>query len=101
MLRSFAKSALLWAGVHFLVVLAAGGLIFVASRIPPRAVNLDPVIFVLVEVEDILLAPRKLLLRTWPGEATPRGLGTAASVVNSLAWGVAGAGLLRWARPGG
>jgi len=95
MKHPFAKSALLFALLHFLVLLALSGLIFLMNHIPPKAVNLDSLILFLVSVEWLLEGPRKFLLWLWPGESTPRGLGLGLTVVNSLVWGVTLAAL-RW-----
>ena len=88
------RSLLLWALLHFMIVLTLGGLIFFSSHVPPKAVNLDGLIRALVWIENILLAPRKALLWLWPGESTPPGLGFLLTLVNSLAWGA----VLAWTR---
>lgn len=93
--RPFFKSTLLFALLHFAVLLCVSGLIFVASHIPPKAVNLDSIILFLAGVEWVLEAPRKFLLWVWPGESTQRWLGFFVSVVNSLVWGCALA-CLKW-----
>jgi len=64
-----------------------------ASHIPPKAVNLDGVIDILVHVEDILVLPRSFILKIWPWEYTPRGLGFCLTIFNSAVWGAALAGL--------
>ena len=95
MKRPFVKSSLLFALLHFLILLGVSGLIFFASHLPPKAINLDGLILFLAGVEQVVEAPRKFLLWLWPGEATPRGLGLALTVINSLVWGVALAALKR------
>ena len=70
------------------MLLAVSGLIFLASHFPPSAANLDSVIVGLVNIESILEGPRKFFLHLWPWESTPRGVGIAASVFNSLVCGV-------------
>ena len=86
--RRFLKRVLWFAALHYIVVLALAGIIFLAIHLPPKAIHLDPVIEGLVAIENILLAPRKALLWLWPWEATPTGLGLVASLLNSLSWGV-------------
>ena len=69
------------------VLLGLGGLIFLVSHIPPKAVNLDAVISALVFLENVLVAPRKLLLWLWPWETIPSGLIWVLTAINSLVWG--------------
>jgi len=73
-------------------------LIFLVIHIPPKAVNLDVIISALVFLENILVAPRKLLLWIYPWESAPAGLGLALTVMNSLTWGIALATLRSWWR---
>ena len=82
------RQVILFALLQYAVLLALSGLIFLASHFPPSAANLDSMIVGLVNVESILEGPRKILLRFWPWESTPRGFGIVASVFNSLAWGL-------------
>ena len=72
---------------------AFSGLIFMAAHIPPKAVNLDGMIDILVRVEDVLVFPRWLVLKSWPWEHTPGGLGFFLTIFNSAVWGAALAGL--------
>jgi hypothetical protein len=95
--RRALKRILLFALLHYLVLNCLGGLIFVVIHIPPKAVNLDGLLSALVFVEDILVAPRKLLLWLWPWETTPSGFGLVLTLINSLIWGVAlAAGRSAW-----
>lgn len=71
------------------MVLCLATVIFLASHLPPKAIHLDPVIELLVAIENVLLGVRKILLWLWPWEATPAGLSLVATLINSLAWGVA------------
>ncbi len=87
MSRRFVRLALLFAALHYLVLLGLAGLIFLFSHVPPKAVNLDAVILGLANVETVLVSPRKFFLWIWPGESTPRYLGFVASLFNSLLWG--------------
>ncbi len=64
-----------------------------AAHIPPKAVNLDGPIDILVRIEDVLVFPRWLVLRLWPWEYTPGGLGLFLTLFNSAIWGAALAGL--------
>jgi hypothetical protein len=91
--RGFLKQALLFAALHYVALLSLGGLIFLVSHIPPRAVNVDAMLAVLVAVENVLVAPRKFLLWLWPWETTPAALGSILTVLNSLVWGAGLAGL--------
>lgn len=90
------RQVFLFALLQYAVLLAVSGLIFLASHFPPSAANLDSLIAGLVNVETVLEGPRKLLLRLGPWESTPRGFGIAASVCNSLVWGVVLAALRRF-----
>ena len=78
---------LLFALLHYVVLLLLAGMIFVLIHVPPKAVDLDGLILVLVQAETVLTAPRKLLLWLWPGEATPALLIFSTTVFNSLIWG--------------
>jgi len=90
---------LLFALIHYVLLLALAGLIFLIIHIPPKAVSLDSLILVLSQVETVLTAPRRLFIWLWPGEATSRILIFCAVVLNSLAWGLALASLkLGWAK---
>jgi len=73
---------------HYAVLMVVAGSIFLASHVPPKAINLDPMINVFVWIEDVLVAPRRLLFRLWPSENTPRFLGLVLTVLNSVFWGV-------------
>ena len=64
-----------------------------AAHIPPKAVNLDGVIEILVHIEDVLVFPRWLVLKCWPWEHTPGGLGLFLAIFNSTSWGLVLAGL--------
>jgi len=86
--RRFLKRVLLFALLHYLVVLGLTGLIFLASHLPPKVIGLDPIIEGLVAAENVLLAARKALLWLWPWETTPAGLGLALTLINSLVWGL-------------
>jgi hypothetical protein len=90
--RRFVRSALLFGLLQYAVLLLLAGLIFLLNHIPPKAVSLDPLILVLFRVEQVLTAPRRILLWLCPGESTPRGLPFALAVFNSVVWGVALAG---------
>ena len=90
---------LLVSGGHFIATAGVGGLIFLASHVPPKAIDLDAVISGLAGLEWILMAPRKGLLAAWPAETTPALLPPLATLLNSLLWGAALLGLQRaWRR---
>src|SRR5260221_12709293 len=90
---------LLFALLHYTLLLLLGGLIFLIIHVPTIAVNLDGLILVLSQVETVLTAPRRLFLWLWPGETTPRVLILCAVALNSLAWGLALASLkLCWGK---
>jgi hypothetical protein len=91
--RGLLKQVFWFALLHFVILQALAGLIFMAAHIPPRAVNLDGVIDILVRIEDVLVFPRWLVLKLWPWEHTPRGLGLFLTIFNSAVWGAALAGL--------
>ena len=95
--RRLLKLVVLFALLQYAVQLSLGGIIFLLSHVPPKAVNLDGLVLALVRVEDLLVTPRRLLLRLWPGETTPGGLGLCLTILNSLVWGCSLAGLrLLW-----
>jgi hypothetical protein len=86
-LRRLLRSALLFALLHWVALLALMGLIFFTSHLPPKAVSLDGLLNVLVGIEDVMVAPRKGLLWLWPFETTPAGFGLLLTVLNSGIWG--------------
>ena len=99
MKRRFLKSVGLWALAHYLALMCLEGVMFLASHLPPKAVNLDGMILALQYVEELLTAPRRFLLWLYPWETTPAGLGIFLTVVNSLTWGLAATCLKRlWDR---
>jgi hypothetical protein len=85
--RRLLKQVFWFAVLHFVVLKAVEGIIFFVSHVPPKAVNLDGVIAVLVHVEDVLKFPRWLVLKFWPWETTPRALPLALTLFNSAVWG--------------
>src|ERR1051325_301689 len=80
-------TVLLLSLLHYVVLLIVAGLIYFASHLPPKAVNLDGLIMVLFQTESFLTAPRKFLIWLWPGESTPGFLSLFTTVLNSLVWG--------------
>jgi len=82
-------TVLIFALLHYGAVMGLSALIFFASHLPPKAVNVDGLIMVLFQGETVLTAPRKVLLWLWPGESTPGLLSVFTTVVNSLLWGCA------------
>jgi membrane protein YdbS with pleckstrin-like domain len=91
--RRLLKQLFWFAVLHFVVLKIVAGIIFFAQHVPPKAVNLDGVIAIIVLVEDVLVFPRWLVLKLWPWETTPAGLGLALTIFNSAVWGAALAGL--------
>jgi len=91
--RQFLRSVVLYALLYYLVLLALDAVIFLLSHIPPKAVNLDFLILKFGGLESLLLWPRSLLRRLWPGESTPTVLNYFLSALNCLLWGLALASL--------
>ena len=91
--RQFIRRVALYALLYYVVLLALDAIIFLLSHIPPRAVNLDFLILKFGGLETLLLWPRSLLRRLWPGESTPTVLNYLLSALNCLLWGFALAGL--------
>ncbi len=89
--RRLAVQVLLMALLHFAALLGVSGLVFLASHIPPKTVDLDALINLLVAVENVLVAPRKAVLWLW--ERTLVYLGLVLTCFNSLAWGLALTGI--------
>src|ERR1043166_9165878 len=92
-LRSTAAPVILVSFVHYAGLLLLTLLVFLASHVPPKAVNLESVVLALFRGETILTGPRKIMLWLWPGENTPGLLSFLATVLNSLLWGCVLAGL--------
>jgi hypothetical protein len=91
--RALVKMAVLFGLLHYSTLLLLSGLIFLLSHVPPKAINLDNVILILHSAQAVLVAPRRFLLWLWPGEFTPEWLGLTTTVLNSIVWGGALAGL--------
>src|SRR6202040_195189 len=91
--RQFIRRVVLYALLFYVVLLALAAVIFLLSHIPPKAVNLDFLILKFGGLETLLLWPRSLLRRLWPGESTPTVLNYLLSALNCLLWGLALAGL--------
>jgi hypothetical protein len=85
--RRVVKLVILFALLHYITVLCVGGLIFLISHVPPKAIDLDGVIRALFNLELVLTAARKLLLWLYPGEATPGWLGIVTAILSSALWG--------------
>ena len=91
--RRFLRSVLWFAVLHCVALWLVGGIIYLVGHIPPRAVNLDQVLLLMFSIEQVLSAPRKLLLWLWLNESTPGWLSLATTLLNSLIWGLGLAGL--------
>ena|GEM_PF-5477751 len=78
-----------FAVLHFVVLKAVEGTIFLVSHVPPKAVNLDGVYAFLVHIEDVLKFPRWLVDKLWRWETTPQVLPLALTIFNSAVWGAA------------
>src|SRR5258708_3345723 len=90
--RRFLKQVLLFALLYYAIFLLLGGLIFLLSHLPPKAVNLDPLILALFKVQHVLAWPRFLLIGLWPGEMTPGYLNLLSMLLACFVWGL----LLAW-----
>jgi hypothetical protein len=93
MTRSFLKWTVLFAVLHYLVLLALSAGIFLLAHLPTSVLHLDVVIIGLTKVSQLLRGPRLLLMAVVPGETTPSLLNLVMTVINSLIWGVALASL--------
>ena len=82
------KQLFWFAVLHFVVLKAVEGIIFFVSHTPPKAVNLEVLEAVLVHVEDVLKFPRWLIIKLWPWETTPRGLGLALTTIRDTEFAV-------------
>ena len=71
MTRSFLKWTVLFAVLHYLVLLALSAGIFLLAHLPTSVLHLDVVIIGLTKVGQLLRGPRLLLMAVWPGETTP------------------------------
>ncbi len=87
--RRFVKLSVVLGVCHYFASLLIDGLIFFISRIPPKAVNLDGLILVLLKAHQVLHGPQLFLEWLWPFEYTPPLFGLALTILNSAIWGVA------------
>ena len=93
MARRFLKLASLFALAHFLVLLGLGAAIFLCAHLPTSILRLDSLIVALTHVHQWLRVPRTVLSSLWPGEYLPRFVNLLLTILNSLIWGIALAGL--------
>ena len=91
--RRLLKQVFWFAVLHFVILKIVTGILFFFDHLPPKAVNLSAVIEFLSLINQVLVFPRWLVLKLWPWETTPAGLGLALTIFNSAVWGMALAGL--------
>ena len=99
MSRSFLKFAILFALLHWLVLLGFEAGTFLLAHLPTSVLKLDFLILGLSRLIQVLRWPRLVLMAMLPGESTPGFLNLALTILNSLIWGVGLAGLkVVWAK---
>ena len=68
------KRVLWFAALHYIVVLALAGIIFLAIHLPPKAIHLDPVIEGLVAIENVPISPfNRSPMQSSSSTRSPRG----------------------------
>src|SRR5262245_2721404 len=98
-MRSFLKFTILFAVLHYLVLLGLEGGTFLLAHLPTSVLHLDVVILGLTKLIQVLRWPRLLMTAMWPGEATPGFLNLVLTILNSVVWGIGLVGLKSlWSR---
>src|SRR5262245_12700196 len=98
-MRSFLKFAVLFALLHYLVLLGLEGGTFLLAHLPTSVLRLDVVILGLTKLIHVLRWPRLVLTAMWPGETSPGFFNLALTILNSVVWGIGLAGLKSlWSR---
>jgi len=85
--RRFLRWLLIFALVHYGVLLLVRLIEQLATGVPPKLVAVDGFILVLTRVEQVLVAVRSALRAAWPAETVPASIGVLFTILNSLAWG--------------
>ncbi len=87
--KKWLRQVAVFALLYLVVALGLDAVIFLLSHIPPTAINLDGVILRLGDLAKVLVWPRLVLRRLWPGESTPLVFNYLLPLVNCLVWALA------------
>ena len=85
--RALTRQIVWFALLHFVVLNALAGAVYLLSHLPTSVLHFDPLILFLERVHRMLWFPRDLLRWLWPGERTPGWLNWLLLVLLSLCWG--------------
>ncbi len=94
--RRFVIRALLFAGLHYVVLVLLEGFIYLLSHLPTAVLRLDGLILALTRVEQVLVFPRWALHQVGISGWMPYSLNWVFTFLNSLTWGFLLAAFKTW-----
>lgn len=94
--RGWLPQLLVYAALHYLLLLILDSVVFLFAHFPPQLIDLSPVVVGISYVQQALNFPRILLRHVWLSEVTPGWLNPALLVVNSLIFGALWHGWRCW-----
>ncbi len=96
--RGWLPRILIYAAVHYLLLLILDSVVFLFAHFPPKLVDLSPVVIGITFIQQGLNLPRILLRHLWFSEITPGWLNLALTILNSLAFGALWWAWRQWRR---
>ncbi|MCD6050683.1 MAG: hypothetical protein K0Q55_2086 [Verrucomicrobia bacterium] len=85
--RAWLPLLLLYAALHYLLLLILDSVVFLFAHFPPQLIDLSPVVIAITYLQQALNLPRILLRYVWLSEVTPGWLNLLLTIVNSLVFG--------------
>ena len=85
--RTWLPRLLLYAALHYLLLLILDSVVFLFAHFPPQLIDLSPVVIAISYVQQALNLPRILLRYVWLSEVTPGWLNLLLLILNSLVFG--------------
>ena len=85
--RQWLPRILLYAALHYLLLLILDSIVFLFIHFPPQLIDLSPVAIAITYLQQGLNLPRIVLRYLWFSEVTPSGLNFCLLVINSLTFG--------------
>lgn len=93
--RAWLPRILLYAALHYLLLLVLESIVFLVAHIPPQLIDASPLVIGFTWLGLALNFPRMLLRHLWLSEVTPGWLNLLLIITNSLLFG---AGWYAWRR---
>jgi len=94
--RAWLPRILLYATLHYLLLLVLDSLVFLFAHFPPQLIDLSPVVIGFTWLGQALNFPRILLRHLWLSEVTPGWLNLLLIITNSLTFGAAFFAWRKW-----